>query len=321
MHAATGADVVGIDAGGSKTICVVADRSGAIVAEARGGAANLQSAGELDIEKTLHDLLSDALSARPGTPAALCLGMAGVDRPGDAGVIRGILARLCRGTRVLIVNDALVALEAGAPARAGIVLIAGTGSIAYGRDASGHAARAGGWGYILGDEGSGFWLGRQAVRAILRATDRRGPETALGAAVMGHFGVSRPQDLVQPIYDGGMRPKVVAALAPLVGDAADAGDPVAARIVDAGADELAGAAISVARRLQLDCMPIDVPLAGGVFAAVPRVRQAVTERLLTALPLARPELLTVEPAMGALRLATDLAAGDARVPIYLDTTH
>lgn len=321
MQAGTGADVVGIDAGGSKTVCLVADRTGAIVADARGPGANLQSAGELDVEKTLHDLLSQALAARPGMPAALCLGMAGVDRPGDAHVIRGILARLCRGTKVLIVNDALVALEAGAPGAPGIVLIAGTGSIAYGRDATGHAARAGGWGYVLGDEGSGFWLGRQAVRAILRAADRRGPDTALAPAVLAHFGLSRPQELVQPIYEGGMRPKVVAALASIVGDAADAGDPVAARLVDLGAEELAGAAISVARRLRLDAAAIDIPLAGGVFAAVPRVRHAVIGRLQSALPLARPALLTAEPALGALRLATALASGDARVPVYLETTH
>ena len=231
------------------------------------------------------------------------------------------MSRLCRGTQVLVVNDALIALEAGAPDQPGIVLIAGTGSIAYGRDAQGRAARAGGWGHVLGDEGSGFWLGRQALRAVLRATDLRGAKTALTPRVMAHFGVAREPELVQPVYEGGMRPKVIAALASLVGEVADAGDPVAMHIVETGAEELAGAAGSVARRLGLIDTAIALPLAGGIFRAVPRVRTRVIERLGGLLPNATPVLLTAEPASGAVRLAAALLAGDVRVPVYLDDTH
>lgn len=313
--------VVGIDAGGSKTVCQLGDGEGRLLREARGPGANLQSAGELEVEKVLHDVLTETLAAIDDTPAALCLGMAGVDRPHDARVLRGILARLCRGSRTLVVNDALVALEAGAPGQAGIVLIAGTGSIAYGRDDHGHAARAGGWGHVLGDEGSGFWLGRQALRAVLRAADQRGARTALAARVMAHFGVTREQELVQPVYEGGMKPKVIAALASIVGDVADAGDAVAAKIIEIGAEELASSAVSVARRLDLARGAIPLLLAGGVFRAVPRMRTRVIERLGDLLPLARATLLDVEPASGAVRLAAALMRGDVRVPVYLDTTH
>lgn len=313
--------VIGIDAGGSKTVCQLGDERGRVLRESRGPGANLQSAGELEVEKVLHDVLTEVLMDAPQAPAAICLGMAGVDRPNDARIVQGILRRICRGSKTLVVNDALVALEAGAPGQAGVVLIAGTGSIAYGRDAHGGAARAGGWGHVLGDEGSGFWLGRQALRAVLRALDRRGEPTAMAAPICAHFGVTRPQDLVHPVYDGGMQPRAIAAIAPIVGEAADAGDPVAARIVDAGAVELAGAAASVAARLDLTRAAFPLPLAGGIFRAVPRVRALVLARLNAQLPTAQPALLDAEPASGAVRLAADVLRGTARIPVYLDATH
>src|SRR5690606_18783722 len=110
----------------------------------------------------------EAIGDRNIVPAAICLGIAGVDRPDDAAVVQGIMKRIGYKARVLVVNDALVALEAGAPGQPGIVIISGTGSICYGRNADGMAARSGGWGYVLGDEGSGYWIGRAALRAVLR---------------------------------------------------------------------------------------------------------------------------------------------------------
>jgi N-acetylglucosamine kinase-like BadF-type ATPase len=148
--------VLGIDAGGTKTVCQLADDTGEVLAEARRGGANLQAAGELEVEKVLHDVMEEAIGDHDVVPAAICLGIAGVDRPDDARVVRGLMKRIGYKARVLVVNDALIALEAGAPETAGVVVIAGTGSIAYGRNERGQAARAGGWGYMLGDEGSGY---------------------------------------------------------------------------------------------------------------------------------------------------------------------
>lgn len=310
--------VIGIDAGGSKTVCQLGDAEAQVLREARGPGANLQSAGELEVEKVLHDVLSEVLTDVPHAPAAICLGMAGVDRPTDGQIVQGILRRICRGTKTLVVNDALVALEAGAPGQPGVVLIAGTGSIAYGRDERGGAARAGGWGHVLGDEGSGFWLGRQAIRAVLRALDHRGQATSMAEPILAHFGVTRVQDLVHPVYDGGMRPRAVAAIAPIVGEAADAGDAVAMHIVDVGAAELAGAATSVATRLGLTNQSFALPLAGGIFRSVPRVRSIVLSRLREQLPSALPALLEAEPASGAVRLAAQFARGTVRIPVYLD---
>jgi len=309
--------VLGIDAGGTKTVCLLADEHANVLAESRGPGANLQAGGELEVEKTLHTVMAEALGRnRAVRPNAICCGMAGVDRPEDTTIIRTILTRIGQNADLLIVNDALIALEAGAPGQAGVVVVAGTGSIAYGRDARGRAARAGGWGHVLGDEGSGYWLGRQALQAVVRAADGRGPATSLTPRVLGHYRVARAQDLVHEIYYGGARPSSIAKLGALVESAASDGDEVARLIIETGAAELAAAAVSVATRLQLDGCP--VVLAGGMFRAVPQLKALLVARLAASLPHSPIAPLMVEPAQGAVRLAIQLMAGRVVVPAYMD---
>ena len=308
--------VLGIDAGGTKTVCQLADEQANILAESRGGGANLQASGELEVEKVLHQVIDRALVNASARPATICLGMAGVDRPRDADVVRGILLRIGHRAQPYVVNDALIALEAGVPGGAGVVIVAGTGSIAYGRDAQGRAARAGGWGYVLGDEGSGYWLGRHALRAVVRAADGRGRTTALTARVLAHFHVDRPQDLVWEIYGSGLKPTAIASLAVEVGAAAMEGDTLAEDIINAGAVELAGAAASVARRLSLERCP--VVLAGGILRGVAPLRKRVLSNLSRALPDAEARVLEVEPALGAVRLALSLSAGRPAIPTYVN---
>jgi len=311
--------VLGLDAGGTKTVCLLADERGQILAEARGPGANLQAGGELEVEKALHGVIAEALGRdRAIRPAAICCGMAGVDRPEDTAVIRGILTRIGQKADLLIVNDALIALEAGAPGQAGVVIVAGTGSIAYGRDDAGRAARAGGWGHVLGDEGSGYWLGRQALQSVVRSADGRGPATKLTARVLAHYGVSRAQDLVHHIYYGGSRPSAIAALGAVVQAAAEEGDGIARQIIETGALELAAAAVSVATRLALDACP--VVLSGGMFRAVPRLQTSVSLRVRQALPHATIQPLAVEPALGAVRFALALAGGHLVVPSYVEAS-
>ena len=311
--------VIGIDAGGTKTVCQLAEERGAIAGESRGPGANLQAAGELAVEKTLHNLMDEAMAAHPGARiGAICVGMAGVDRPGDAELVRGIMRRIGQGAKVLIVNDALVALEAGAPGLPGVVVIAGTGSICYGRNAAGQAARAGGWGYVLGDEGSGYWIGRHALRAVVREADRRGPRTSLTPKALKHFGVDRPQDLIHEIYYGGMRPGAIAALASEVQNAFAEGDAVAAGILEVGVRELVSSAASVVTRLHLDQDAFVFVLSGGIFRAVPWMREQLMARLPRVAPGAEIRHLGVEPAEGAVRLAAALLRGEVRVPVYVD---
>lgn len=297
-------------------MCQLADGHGEVLAEARRGGANLQAVGELEVEKVLHDVMEEALGDSEIRPAAICLGIAGVDRPDDARVMEQIMRRIGYKSRVLIVNDALVALEAGAPGRPGVVIISGTGSIAYGRNESGQAARSGGWGYVLGDEGSGYWIGRAALRAVLRAEDRRGQATALTQLLLAHFGVDQPQGLIHAVYHSNLKPSAIGSLAQCVHQAYAAGDEVAVGILRGAANELESSAMSVARRLNLIGQSFAFILAGGIFKAVPWLKDELSRRLPVLAPGSSVRLLEVEPAAGAIRLALQEVSGRAMVPTY-----
>jgi N-acetylglucosamine kinase-like BadF-type ATPase len=296
--------VVGIDAGGTKTIGLLADENGQVLGQARGGGANLQTNGELEVEKVLHGLLESLGSEHPID--ALCLGIAGVDRPRDEALIRGILRRLGHRDRTRVVHDAAIALVAGAPGRMGIVVLAGTGSMAYGVDPQGRTARAGGYGYLLADEGSGYWVGHQALRAAVRATDGRGAPTVLATLILEALGVTSLAELVPRIYEQGLGRHEIAALAGRVQEAAGEGDSLAAELLEQAAAELALAAAAVGRQLSFGEAEFPLVLAGGLFKACPTVGARLRERV--ALEGARPSLLEVEPARGAVTLALDLLA-------------
>ncbi|HSB61241.1 MAG TPA: BadF/BadG/BcrA/BcrD ATPase family protein [Vicinamibacteria bacterium] len=309
--------VLGIDAGGTKTVCYLADGNGQVVAEARGGGANLQAEGELGVEKVLHAVMDQATGGQAVAVDAICLGMAGVDRELDGEIVRAIMRRIGAKTRTIVVNDALVALVAGVADAPGIVLICGTGSIAYGRSARGVAARAGGWGYLLGDEGSGYWIGTHALRAVARAADGRGPATSLTAAVLAHFKVAEPAELIREVYDRQVRHHALAKLARLVSAAREEGDAVARQILEQAAHELVAAARSVADRLEMRGETFDFVLAGGVFGGVPWLADELRRGLTAICPGAGVLRLEVEPALGAVRLALAEARGGATLPRYV----
>ena len=309
--------VLGIDAGGTKTVCLLADETGQVLAESRGPGANLHSHGELAVEKVLHEVMDAVLGDRAIVPSAICLGIAGVDRDDDLATMRAIMRRLGpRQARTLIVNDALVALTAGAGEAAGIVVIAGTGSIAYGCNRQGEAARAGGWGHILGDEGSGYWIGREALTAVVRAADGRGSATKLTAEVLAHFAIDSPPRLVHVVYDSELPRAAVAEIGPIVQRAADAGDAVALRILERAADELVSLAGSVAGRLEMRGDAFPFILSGGLFGVVPWLVAELGRRLIEVAPRSSARLLDREPARGAVTLALAEAHGGATVPTY-----
>jgi N-acetylglucosamine kinase-like BadF-type ATPase len=311
--------VLGIDAGGTKTICYLADGDGQIVGEGRGGGANLQAHGELEVEKVLHAVIEDAYGDRAILPAAVCLGVAGVDRPEDDRIVRGIMRRLGFRAHTLVVNDALVALVAGVRDQHGVVLIAGTGSIAYGVNQDGYAARAGGWGWVLGDEGSGYWIGREALAAAVREADGRGSKTRLTALILDQFKQTHAAGLVREVYDRGLRRQAIAALGPIVERAHIEGDVVASEILRRASAELTLAATSVIERLEMRGHAFRVVLAGGMFRVISWLGEDVTRRLAEVAPRATVTTLDVEPAMGAVHLALQELRGGARVPPYIDT--
>lgn len=295
--------MLGIDAGGSKTVALLARLDGQVVAEGRAGGANLRTHGELEVEKVLHLVIEEASAAARAVPDAVAIGIAGADRPADEAVLRGILRRIGFRDRVVVTNDARIAFVAGSPERVGLALVCGTGSIAWGRNRQGEIARSGGWGWHVGDEGSGFWIGERAIRGVLRAVDGRGPATSLDRALSEHFEIARPEQILYAIYDREFPRTRVAKFATRVEEAALAGDGVAVAILSDAARELVLAATSVRDRLRLEDGPYDVVLSGGTFAAVPALATQVGRALES--PRAKVAMLSEEPAMGAVRLALE----------------
>ena len=278
--------VLGIDAGGTKTRALLADETGRTVASASAGGANLRTHGELAVEKVLHSVIEQVEIAAGARAEALALGIAGADRPDDHAMLRAILSRIGFRSRVVVSNDARVAFVAGSPGGVGLALV-----------------RAGGWGWHLADEGSGFWIGEQAMRAAMRAYDGRGPATTLVDSLSDHFGLASMEGLIRAVYDREYPRPEVARFSVRVAAAAEEGDAVAREILAHAAAELVLAARTVVGRLRLEETAQNVVLSGGTFRALPGLAESVAVDL--AAPLRRVSRLEEEPAVGAVRLALD----------------
>jgi N-acetylglucosamine kinase-like BadF-type ATPase len=296
--------VVGIDAGGSKTRAFAVDRDGAVVGRGAGGGGNLLSSP--DPAGSIAAALTESLGS--AKPEAVVLSCSGGDRPADREKGRAILTQLVGpAVRIDVTHDAIAALYAGNPAGCGVVLISGTGSIAFGRNDEGEERRAGGWGYLIGDEGSAVWLGLEGLRAAAHHTDGRGAGTAITAHVLRELGVESFMEVIPQLYGRPHPAPAILAAVRAVGRAAAEADAIAVSIVQRGAHALARAASIVAAELRLEDGP--VYLAGGAFESLPSLERAVRGELLRMLPRATVEPVSEEPAMGAARLAMRLAWG------------
>ncbi len=323
MPAAPCPCVIGIDGGGTKTLCVVAAEDGAELGRALGGPSNYQTRGEAATREVLAETIGAALQAARRACSgvlevrAVCYALAGVDRPDDvaalrrlAGEIVAIVSQQVPGVQwtasaeTVIVNDAVASLVGGTGRKLGVVVVAGTGSIAFGMNARGERCRAGGWGRLLGDEGSGYDVGLSGLRAVCRAADGRGPPTALTQLVLDAFGLREAQQLIGLAY-GTWGVAEIAAVAPLVLRAAEEGDEVAGAIVDRAAGELALAATTVIRRLGLEQAAFDVVTSGGLWQGSARLCRRFATLVAHAAPHATMTSPRAEPAAGAVLLARE----------------
>ncbi len=298
---------LGIDGGGTHTVALLAARDSenwTILGRGTSGPSNRQAVGTERALAALDEAVSAAFMAAQlprGPVASACLGLAGADRADDQAVIREWAERVQLARKVDVTSDAAILLAAGTPEGWGLVLIAGTGSIAFGQTADGRRARAGGWGYLLGDEGSAYALVMSALQAVARAADGRGPATTLTERFLNRLGVKQPQELIAAVYRSGRDRTEFAALAPLVIEAAE-NDAVAAEIVEKEARELARAGESVIRQLGWND-PVPVALAGGLLIGSERYRQRVLRNLNERGVPAGPVVVIEEPAHGAVKLA------------------
>ena len=261
---------LGVDGGQSGTTAVIGDETGRVLGEGEAGPCNHAGAGEgrAKLERAVLSSLQGACTAAQldaGTIefAAACFGMSG--GPDDK---QEILAGILRTRRLLVTTDAVTALAGATAHGQGIITIAGTGSIAFGRNAAGVTARAGGWGYIFGDEGGAFDLVRQALRASLRSEEGWGPPTSLRGTLLSATGMGSANQTMHLFYTDEWPRSRVATLARLVDAAALEGDAVALEIVNRAAMELALLAASVRGQLWNPGEPVDVAYIGGVFESL-----------------------------------------------------
>ncbi|TLN23911.1 N-acetylglucosamine kinase, partial [bacterium] len=195
--------LIGIDGGGSKTAVILARRDGTPLGRGEDGPSNYHAVGKENSFTALDQAISQAWAQAglaEGSLAAVVLGMAGVDRPEDSTVFENWIAARFPGARVKLVNDGQIALAAGTPQGWGVVVVAGTGSIIFGQDEHGRTARAGGWGYLMGDEGSGYIAALAALQAVARAHDGRGPQTSLTRRILDFYRVAAPPDLIAVVH-------------------------------------------------------------------------------------------------------------------------
>lgn len=258
---------LGVDGGQSSTTALIGDENGRIIGRGKGGPCNhaVAAEGRAKLERAVRESLA-AACREVGLPEAqlrfeaACFGMSG--GPADK---EAILRALVPVDRLLVTTDAEIALSGATEAGQGIIVIAGTGSIALGRNEAGERARAGGWGYIFGDEGCAFDIVRQALRAALRMEEGWGPATGLRQVLLEAAGARDSNDLMHRFYEPDWPRDRVAGLAPLVDQSAGTGDPVALEILNAAAQQLAALVGSVRAQLWRPGDAVEVAYSGGVF--------------------------------------------------------
>lgn len=256
----------GVDGGGTRTTLVLAGPDGREIMRRVGGAGLVDPRDPTASAMLVADLVRAAVAeAGLDAPAALCAGLAGVGNETERAAVERALAAERVAGRVRIVTDGEIALEGTLGGGAGVLMIAGTGSVAYGRAEDGRVARCGGWGMFVGDEGSGYALGRAGIVAALRAADGRGPATRLLDELMARMGVDTPNGI--PPWVGRSEKSVIAALSRPVVEAAEAGDAVALEILRREAGELALHPRALADALDPWSGPIPVVLYGGTSSS------------------------------------------------------
>jgi len=298
---------LGVDGGGTHTRAALLDRSGAVRGEGSAEAANFLRVGLVPAVGNIVRAVDQAC-LRAGIErsqiASACIGLAGVGNAKHRRQMHEALEAALGLADMSIETDARVALAGATDLQQGVVIIAGTGSIAYGVNNRREYARAGGWGPAMGDEGSGFYIGRRALEAVVSAYDRRSQPTSMTEAVCRHFGVASPPDLPPVIYESPATVmREIAQLARIVVRAARGGDEVALNILSEAAMELARAGVAVIERLEMQQETFRVAYVGGVFEAGDVVIAPMGEAIKAVAPRAFVAPPLNPPVIGAAKLA------------------
>ncbi|MEH1915154.1 N-acetylglucosamine kinase [Nostoc sp.] len=310
--------VLGIDGGGSKTVCVLMDDLYQVLGHGEAGPSNYQSIGIKatlkSIKSAIHNAVEAAIITNTVNIDAICLGLAGVGRAADIEVVKRLVQELqnkkcmpinwvLQPGNIIICNDALIALVGGIGQPVGIVVAAGTGSIVFGQNHQGDTKRVGGWGYILGDEGSAYKIAIAGMNAALKSDDGREMSTSLVEAFKQHLDLENIEDLIEVVYRREWGVKQIAALAPVVDLAAASGDIVANIIIDDAVKELVKATSTVIDAIFSADLVLEVVTTGSVWRGRCKIHERFAASLVKKFPNVNVIFPRYEPAYGAGLLA------------------
>ena len=289
--------LIGIDGGGTKTRVELRDGENRLLGRKLYGAFNLNSIGE----KAFRSLLEEIFSGNMQDCFSICIGAAGVSNPGVGQILQEVLEKADYRGPVKLCGDQEIALR-GAMDEPGIAVIAGTGSICFGKNALGQTARSGGYGHLIDDWGSGYALGRDALSHTVKTLDGRENDKALAQAVMAALKVQSPEELVAFVYSPDTRKADVAALAAVVLELASKQDPCALQILRSEAEEIGTMVRAVQKKLSLE--GCSIALLGGLFSS-DNPYSAMAREILA--PLGRVQLPNHDALWGAAQMAWELS--------------
>ena len=273
---------IGVDGGGTESLGILTNENGIVLETAKVGASNYQAVGaekfKMELEKLFIRLGVD-LTGKDKKVEGIFLGLAGAGRESDKQEIRDIFKNASYVNQLEVNSDAMIALAGAFSGAPGIIIIAGTGAICFGKSADGTVVRSGGWGYLLGDEGSGFFVGQQAIIAALKDLDGRGKKTRLRAAIEKKFNLKQIDLIIPKIYKGEIDRPTIASIGPIVFELAADNDLIAAELVRRTGNEQGKMARAVAEKLNLSNKKIQVALIGGVFNQRDVLENEITKEL------------------------------------------
>lgn len=300
--------VIGIDGGGTKTLAKVCDLNGQLLAVVEGGPSNLNSMGKEYVNEVINKLIKEAISKVDENICnceAICIGAAGGDREDEKNIIREIIRNTGFENTMIITNDAETAFYGAISGGEGIIIISGTGSICYGRKDNGEMCRAGGWGHIIGDEGSAYDIAKRSLIAVMRSYDGREESTLLTAMILEHLKLQSPKELVNYVYRSGAGKKEIAELARIADEAYKLGDKAAKNILQECAYELFLCTIPVIEKLGFNNKDISMAVCGSVLSKNEFVFKTFSSHVVNKYPNIKIISMKNDAAWGAVLIALD----------------
>jgi len=303
-------ELLAVDGGGTKTLAVLVDANGTILGEGRAGATNYHVAGAIRVKEALEKAILAAFMDAGINPSSVVkkavFALAGIDTDNDEKEVSRVVKETVNGLpikieRLLVENDCLSALLGSTQNKAGVLLIAGTGSIVFAHDGNNRIVRSGGWGHRFGDEGSGYWIGKQAIESVLKMQDGRGENTLLAKLVLEKFDFTKIEELYNWAYSDAYSVDDVGAIATTVDEAFRLGDPVSKRILERAAEELLLLVHTAIENAGIQQSEIDLILQGGVFQHNHYIKNQVRNRILLSFPKVNMITTTEEPIQSIIK--------------------